>query len=188
MDRKAIQTVLEAAQKLIHHKDYVIIGSLSVLGCNSPPPERMLMSIDVDLYPKNDPDRASDLAAPLGLGSEFEQRFGYYVDPVSPFLPTLPAGWESRLIPIVFESGVAAWFLEPNDAAVSKYARLEDRDKEWIRAGLLAGILSVPTLRYRFRETVFFDTDESARAKRRLEEDAAWLDSQKRGQDGSPFA
>ena len=138
------------------------------------------MSIDVDLYPKNDPGRASDLAASLGLGSEFEQKFGYYVDPVSPFLPTLPDEWESRLIPIAFETGVVAWFLEPNDAAVSKYARLEVRDKEWIRAGLLAGILSVPTLAYRFRETVFFDSAERKRAKSRLDEDAAWLGLQNR--------
>ncbi|MBM3391107.1 MAG: hypothetical protein FJY34_03920 [Betaproteobacteria bacterium] len=31
--------------------------------------------------------------------------------------------------------GIVAGFLDPNDAAVSKYARGEPRDREWIRAG-----------------------------------------------------
>ena len=39
--------------------------------------------------------------------------------------------------------GIVAYFLDPDDAAVSKYARCEPRDREWIRAGLLAGLLSI---------------------------------------------
>ena len=64
-------------------------------------------------HPYNDPDRASEIATSLGLGSEFERDFGYYADAVSPMLPTLPEGWEKRLIRVQFDSGVSAWFLEP---------------------------------------------------------------------------
>lgn len=134
----------------------------------------MTGSIDIDLYPKNDPGRASEIAQALGLGSAFESTYGYYADAVSPKLPTLPEGWEQRLIKVEFDSGVSAWFLEPNDAAISKYVRSESRDREWIRAGLVANILSLPTIEYRLRETIM-ETDERQRAKQSIEEDRAWL-------------
>jgi hypothetical protein len=76
---------------------------------------------------------------------------------------------------IELELGLAAWFLEPNDAAVSKYARMEPRDREWIRAGLQAGILSLPILDARFAQTAFLDPAESARARTALDEDRAWF-------------
>jgi hypothetical protein len=75
---------------------------------------------------------------------------------------------------------LVAWFLEPNDAAVSKYARLEPRDREWIRPGLQARILSLSILDVRFASTVFFDAAEASRAKAALAEDRQWLRARKR--------
>ena len=86
MNRGHIQNLLGEAARLTNHRDYVIIGSLSVLGAVASPPETMVFSIDVDLYPKNDPGRISEIASQLGLGSDFEQRHGYYADVVSPML------------------------------------------------------------------------------------------------------
>ena len=63
--------------------------------------------------------------------------------------------------------------LDPNDAAVSKYARGEPRDREWIRAGLGAALLSAPIIESRFRQTDFFDADEHERAIKALVEDCA---------------
>lgn len=174
MNRDDINRLLTEAMKITNHRDYVIIGSLSVLGAVAHPPISMTGSIDVDLYPKNDPGRAYEVADKLGLGSDFEQAYGYYADAVSPMLPTLPKGWEQRLIRLGFDSGVAAWFLEPNDAAISKYVRSESRDREWIRAGLQAEILSAPTIEYRFRETIM-ETEERQRATLSFEEDKKWL-------------
>ncbi len=68
------------------------------------------------------------------------------------------------------ESGAAAWFLDPNDAAISKYVRSEPRDREWIRAGLQVGILSLPTIEYRLRETLM-ETDEMRRTQQAIAED-----------------
>lgn len=141
-----------------------------MLGAFPNPPVAMTGSIDIDLYPKNDPGGASEIAKALGLGSEFERIFGYYADAVSPMLPTLPEGWEQRLIKVEFENNVTAWFLEPNDAAISKYVRSEPRDRKWIRAGLEAKILSLPTIEYRLRETIM-ETDERVRAKQGIEDD-----------------
>lgn len=174
MNRNDIKRLLEEAMKITNHRDYVIIGSLSVLGAIAHPPASMTGSIDVDLYPKNDPGRAFEIANKLGLGSDFEQTYGYYADAVSPMLPTLPDGWEQRLIRIAFDSGVVAWFLEPNDAAISKYVRSEPRDREWIQAGLEAGILSIPTIEHRLRETIM-ETEERKQSTLSIEEDKKWL-------------
>lgn len=174
MNRNDVAHLLTEAMRIIQHRDYVIIGSLSVLGATATPPDEMTGSIDVDLYPKNDPERAFEVAAALGLGSEFEQRNGYYADAVSPMLPTLPDGWEQRLIQVEFEGGVNAWFLDPNDAAISKYVRNEPRDRTWIRAGLRANILSLPTIEYRLRETLM-ETDEMLRTKQAIAEDCKVL-------------
>lgn len=170
MNRGDIERLLVEALRVTRHRDYVIIGSLSVLGAVAEPPSTMTGSIDVDLYPKEDPGRASEVAAALGFGSAFERVHGYYADAVSPMLPTLPDGWQSRLIQVAFESGVSGWFLEPNDAAISKYVRGAPRDREWIRAGLDAGILSLAVIEYRLRETVM-ETEERQRVKQSLSED-----------------
>jgi hypothetical protein len=156
---------------------FVVVGSLSVLGLTQGRaiPEAMLMSNEVDAYVENDPDRGFEFHQRWGQGSAFEQEHGYYFDPVSPKLPTLPDGWESRMIPLTLPSGVKVKFLEPNDAAVSKYARGEAKDRMWIREGLRQSILSLATLEYRFRETPFLDRDEHARAKTALEDDRLWL-------------
>jgi len=174
VNREHIQRLLGEAAKLTNHRDYVIIGSLSVLGAVATPPDMMVHSIDIDFYPKNDPGRTAEIASHLGLGSDFEQSHGYFADVVSPMLPTLPEGWQQRLVRLEFENGVTGWFLDPNDAAISKYIRAEPRDREWIRAGLDAGILSAAVIEYRMRETSM-EVDERARAKRAFEEDRARL-------------
>ena len=177
MELAHIERLLAEARRLSQHTEFVIVGSLSVLGVmgSRPIPPRMLMSIDVACYMRNDSGRTYDLKPALGEGSRFELENGYYLDPVSPSLPTLPDAWEYRLVRVAFVSGVTAYFLEPNDAAVSKYARGEPRDREWIRAGLAEAILSAPVIASRFRQTGFLDDAEAQAAKQRLAEDEAWL-------------
>jgi hypothetical protein len=176
MNRQKIDRLLVEALRVTNHRDYVIVGSLSVLGAHENPPKIMAESVDIDLYPKNDPGGASDVARALGEGSRFDKENGFYADAVSPNLASLPDGWEDRLIKVNFDSGVAAWFLDPNDAAVSKYARSEPRDRRWIRAGLEAGIFSMPTIEYRLRET-FMMPEELRVAKASIAEDKAWLEA-----------
>ena len=121
------------------------------------------MSIDADCYTLSDPPRIFDLQAKLGEGSAYHRLQGIYLDPVSPMLPTLPDGWQQRLICIA-GSSVKAYFLEPNDAVVSKLARAEPRDVRWVRAGLAAGLVSLPMLKLRMRDTDFLDVKEQSSA------------------------
>ena len=166
--------LLSAVAKKHRVDSFVVIGSLSVLGLVDERriPDAMTVSTEVDAYPESDPARAFEIADDFGLGSAFEQEHGYYFDAVSPRLPTLPRGWAERLIPRRLPGGVLVRFLEPHDAAIAKLARGEPKDLRWIRAGIGASILSVATMEYRFRETVFED-DERERARAMLAREAA---------------
>lgn len=162
--------LLEAARALCGHREYVVVGSLSVLGLAQVTaiPADMTMSIDADCYTSTDPGRIFDLQAELGEGSSYHHSHGIYLDPVSPKLPTLPEGWEQRLIRIQ-QGEVTAAFLDPNDAAVSKLARGEPRDLRWVRAGLRVGIVSLAAVRLRMRNTPFLDAGEQQVALQALE-------------------
>lgn len=63
------------------------------------------------------------------------------------------------------------WFLDPNDAAVSKYVRGEARDRTWLRAGLACGILSLPVIEERLRITYVASAEEAAAARLAMAED-----------------
>ncbi|MEO5672046.1 MAG: DUF6036 family nucleotidyltransferase [Ramlibacter sp.] len=171
MNADSLFSLLQAAQAACGHSDYVVIGSLSVLGMAEVAaiPTDMTMSIDADCYTLADPPRVFDLQAALGEGSAFHRAHGIYLDPVSPRLPTLPEGWESRLIRVE-RRGVTAHFLEPNDAAISKLARSEPRDLRWVRAGVRAGIVSLPAVRLRLATTAFLDSREEEAARRSVDQ------------------
>ena len=49
-----------------------------------------------------------------------------------------------------------------------------------IRAGIEAGILSLPTIEYRMRETLFIDDIEHRKAKVSVDEDTQWFNKLRR--------
>lgn len=161
MNIATLWTLLQAAHAACGHTDYVVVGSLSILGMEQVTalPADMTLSIDADCYTLADPPRIFDLQGALGEGSPFHLLHGIYLDPVSPKLPTLPDGWQSRLI-VVRHDGLTAHFLEPHDAAISKLARGEPRDLRWVRAGIHAGMVTLPTLALRMQSTHFLDEAE----------------------------
>lgn len=159
MRRKQIQIALEAAAKLSNHQEFVIAGSLSVLGYVDTPPEMMSLSIDIDFFPLRDPGRAAEIAAELGEDSDFHERNGYYLDPISPELPVLPKGWRERLVYRPLGS-ITACFLDVNDTAISKYARSAENDFRWLDAGHEAKILDIETIAARARFDTDYPTDE----------------------------
>lgn len=179
--------LLAEARRLCGHSDYVVIGSNTALAFagSTRLPDDMVMSVDVDCYTRDDPGRIFDLVKDLGEDSRHHQSTGIFLDAVSPALPTLPDGWRDRLI--LLEQGVCrAWFLDPNDAAISKYARGEAKDLRWIRSGIAAGILSLPTIRIRAGRTTFADVQERDRAMAQIEADGDWFENARPAASGTP--
>lgn len=174
MNLQAVLDLLTKASQQSGHKDFVVIGSLSILALEGSfdVPEGMTMSNDIDCYTKSDPGRIFDLVATLGEDSPHHQQYGYFLDAVSPMLPCLPEGWEQRLNK-VSDDGITVWFLDPNDAALSKYARGEERDLRWIREGIRSGVISLPIVRARFKDVTFLDPPEQERARALIDQDSA---------------
>ncbi|WP_205182540.1 DUF6036 family nucleotidyltransferase [Burkholderia sp. LMG 13014] len=160
MDLEHLRLILAEARKVSHHTEYLIAGSLSVLGVKADIPDAMSLSIDVDFYPLQDPGRAGEIARTLGEGSEFHAKYGYYLDPIHPELPTLPRSWRSRIVSHDF-GDVTAVFLDVNDTAVSKYTRGAENDLRWIEAGYDAKILDLGAITARAeRDTDFYDDEK----------------------------
>ena len=81
----------------------------------------------------------------IGFGSPFHERYGYFIDPVGPETALLPEGWRERAIRIdVGSGGAAGWCPEVHDLAVSKLARSDERDLEYV-ANLLYHRLARPS-------------------------------------------
>jgi hypothetical protein len=176
MKLKTMLDLLAEASALSGQTDYIVIGSLSILALeeNFDVPHEMAMSNDVACYTRADPERIFDVMGELGEHSPRHRRTGCFIDPVSPALPSLPDGWEARLNAVA-RAGVKAWCLDPNDAALSKYARGEPRDRRWIRAGLRASVVSMPIVRSRLQRMEFFDQQEADKARQLIDEDEAWF-------------
>ena len=69
MDLSQLQTLFSAARKLGGQTEFVVVGSLSILGVvqhAAEIPARMLMSIDVDCYTRPDPGRPTSPVRPPG--------------------------------------------------------------------------------------------------------------------------
>lgn len=81
----------------------------------------------------------------------------------------------------IAQGKINIWFLDPDDAAVSKYARSQPNDLRWIRAGVLAGLISLPRVKAKVPTTVFLDAAEEALVRRQLAEDLAWFERVKSG-------
>lgn len=153
MTLEDVEALLAQASRLTNHRRFVIAGSLAATGAVVKPPRAMVMSRDLDFYPQLDPERGfEEIARQLGEGSVFHGVNGFYADPISPKILALPGGWETRLAPISLAGGVVAFFVDPNDIAISKMVRGNDNNLRWVRAGLAEGILSLEVMRARLSD------------------------------------
>lgn len=50
MNREQLHALLVQARERVQHTEFVIVGSLAILGTVGKPPSTMVMSIDVDTY------------------------------------------------------------------------------------------------------------------------------------------
>ena len=103
--------------------------------------------MELDLYPRNAPERADEIDGNLGDGSRFHEAYGYYGHGVGPETLTAPAGWEERLVrlefPAIRKKGVAAvaWCLSMPDLVLAKLAAGRPHDLEFALEALRAGLV-----------------------------------------------
>ena len=136
MNRAALEHVLRAASAIVDEREFVVIGSQSILGQFPDAPAALLVSAEVDLYPRHAPEKSDIVDAAIGELSTFHQTFGYYAHGVDETTATLPDGWASRLVPVhnANTGGATGWCLEIHDLAISKLVAGRERDIEFLEA------------------------------------------------------
>ena len=152
MRRSQFEHVIAAAAIVSEEREIVVIGSQAILGNVDEPPESMLFSMEVDVYPRNDPAKADDIDGSMGDGSQFQSTYGYYAHGVGPETAKAPAGWEERLVKVDIpprpgqSEGAVALCLEVHDLVLAKCVAGRDRDWEFTRDALAAGLVQVEEL------------------------------------------
>jgi len=141
-------------------KDFIIIGSQAILGEYPDAPASLVMSREVDLYPKDQTTDMAQVDLTMGEGSVFHEMYGYWIHVVGPETATLPEGWEERLWPFTTAktNGVTGWCLETNDLAVSKLAAGRPQDIAYVKEMLKDGIAERTTLEERAKTLKHFAT------------------------------
>lgn len=147
MQRHELEHVVAAAANVVKQDEFVVIGSQAILGTHPYAPDSLLRSMEVDIYPAANPERAMEIDGALGDGSPFHRSFGYYAHGVGPETVTAPAGWEDRLVrvPVPARPGSkrapAALCLESHDLVLAKCAAGRDRDWEFAREAIRARLV-----------------------------------------------
>jgi hypothetical protein len=151
MNRTALEHVLRAASAIADERDLVVIGSQAVLGQFPNAPDALLVSVEVDVYPRHAPDRSDLIDGAIGELSAFHQTFGYYAHGVDETTATLPAGWAERLVPLRNDNtgGATGWCLEVHDLAASKLVAGRERDVDYLRVLIHERMVDPAVLRER---------------------------------------
>jgi len=98
MQRQQFQELVARAAVVCSRRELIIFGSQSVHAVTETPPAEVLLSVECDIFLRDEPVVAERLAAELGKNSSFARSTGIYADPLPPDLPMVPAGWQERLV------------------------------------------------------------------------------------------
>lgn len=82
MRRTDLEHIIRAAATIADDDELVIVGSQAVLAEFPNAPKEMLRSDEVDVYPKNHPERWELIDGAIGELSTFHDTFGYYAQGV----------------------------------------------------------------------------------------------------------
>ena len=152
MTREEFEHVIKAAADIVKD-EIVVVGSQAVLAQYPNAPASLLRSLEVDVFPRSEPQRADEIDGAIGEGSRFYETYGYYAHGVGPETAVAPAGWEGRLVRLELpairprEGTVIAWCLEVHDLVLAKLAAGREHDLEFAADALREGLVDPDQLR-----------------------------------------
>ncbi len=160
MNRAQLEHVIRAAATIAGDAEIVVIGSQAILGRYPEAPSELLVSADVDVYPRNHPERADLIEGSIGELSPFHETYGYYAQAVGERTAVLPEGWQSRLVAVPTPAGTGLC-LEPHDLVISKYVAGREKDRDYVRAALRHRLVDRDTLLKRLAQTAIPEPQRS---------------------------
>ncbi|MES2251836.1 MAG: DUF6036 family nucleotidyltransferase [Pseudomonadota bacterium] len=145
MKLEELQHVLRASAAIAEENSFVVVGSQAVLLLLEQPPEALLVSREIDLYPALHPERADLIDGAIGMHSSFHETFGYFADGVGPETAVMPADWMSRAS-LHYIGDVTAICPDLHDLVVSKCVAGREKDADFVRELLKNQLVSATTL------------------------------------------
>ena len=151
MRREHFEHLIRAAAEIVDD-ELIVIGSQAVLGQFPRAPDALLRSMELDVYPRRNSERAIEIDGALGDGSQFHATYDYYAHAVAPETATLPAGWQDRLVRVEVpatlpkQSTVVAWCLDVRDLVLAKLAAGRTHDLEFTRDAIREGLVDARQL------------------------------------------
>jgi hypothetical protein len=142
--RDQLEHAIRAACDVAEDSEVWVFGSQAILGEFPDAPEDLRTSIEVDMQPKNRPDKADLVDGALGEMSQFYKTHDFYVHGLLIDGSALPQGWEHRAKPVVDEistRGKIGWCVEVHDLAASKLAAYREKDRNFVRTLLIEGMI-----------------------------------------------
>lgn len=152
MHRDELAHIIGAAANITGEQRFVVIGSQAILGSHADAPASLLVSMEADIYPLDDPQGADEIDGALGDGSQFHRTFGYYAHGVGPETAKAPLGWQDRLVELEVaprpgsSAKAVALCLEPHDLILAKCAAGRERDWEFALDALRGGLVGLEEL------------------------------------------
>lgn len=155
MKRSELEHIIRASGEIAGDDEIIVIGSQAVLGQFPNAPVRILVSMEADIYPRNDPKKADEIDGAIGEGSSFHELHGYYAQGVGKKTAVLPEDWESRLVAVNNENtnGVTGYCLEVHDLAISKLIAMRPKDLEFVQELAREEMIEKKTMLRRLKHT-----------------------------------
>jgi hypothetical protein len=123
-----LEHIIRAASDIVD-QDVEVIGSQAVLAQHPNAPADLVVSVEADVFPAEEPERADEIDGAIGEGSVFHEHFDYYAHGVGPETPKAPLDWRERLVALSNENtrGATGWCMEIHDLVLSKCAADRER-------------------------------------------------------------
>jgi hypothetical protein len=147
--RDQLEHAIRAACDVAKDSEVWVFGSQAILGEFPDAPEALRASIEVDMQPKNRPDKADLVDGALGEMSQFHKTHDFYVHGLLIDDSAYPQGWQHRAKPVVGEistRGKIGWCVEIHDLAASKLAAYREKDRDFVRTLLIEEMIAPETL------------------------------------------
>lgn len=162
MKKREVDHVLRAAGRIMHEKQFIIVGNQSLHGKYPDLADDIVRSAEVDLFAKSHPQKSDSLNV-IGVYSTFHEQYGYYADPVDDKTATLPKGWRARLVnlPPGDTDGVLGLCLDPHDLAIAKYVASREKDLQFNRELVSRGLLERDKLLHLLEVTPLEETQRA---------------------------
>lgn len=161
MTRQELEHAIRAACDVADDDEVWVFGSQAILGEHPDAPASLRQSAEVDVSPRNRPERADVIDGALGELSPFHETYGFYVHGLAIEAATLPDGWQERTVSVSGHGTKPATglCLEAHDLAASKLAAFREKDRRFVRTLIVEGLVDPGCLLARVQA---LDLDEDA--------------------------